>query len=138
MESREGAIAQEAVGGSGDNYTPEHSVQRFLDGEAKDDKIHNLKFTLLRFQLAYTSLKANIASEYGGIADFAEGWRKFGLKRASKGFFFAEWAPAAVACYLTGDFSEYLLSPKQIPSILTQSPPKQSDGWNKSACPCSR
>ena len=119
MESWEGAIEQEAVGAN-----IELTVQRFLDGEAKDDKIHNFKAILLRFQLAYASLRANIASEYGGIPDFAEGWRKCGLKRASKGFFFAEWAPAAVACFLTGEFREYLLSLLPLPlypySILVQ------------------
>ncbi len=39
------------------------------------------------------------------LADFAQGYRHFGLHRAEDGWRFAEWAPNATAIHLVGDFN---------------------------------
>ncbi len=45
------------------------------------------------------------------LADFASGHEYFGLHRTPEGWRFAEWAPAATAIYLVGDFNGWTEDP---------------------------
>lgn len=50
------------------------------------------------------------AAELSGsetLADFAQGYRYFGLHRTSEGWVFREWAPNATDVFLIGDFSNW-------------------------------
>lgn len=60
------------------------------------------------FRQAKTSL--------GDLAEFANGHRYFGFHRIKNGWVYREWAPAADALFLTGDFN----------------------GWDSAACPLTR
>lgn len=57
--------------------------------------------------------KKQLVGMGGKLTDFANGHKFFGFHRTSDGWVYREWAPAAEAMYLTGDFN----------------------GWNIYACP---
>ncbi|MBQ7971374.1 MAG: 1,4-alpha-glucan-branching enzyme, partial [Clostridia bacterium] len=42
--------------------------------------------------------------EGGSLVEFANGHNYFGFHKTETGWFYREWAPAADAVYLTGDF----------------------------------
>jgi 1,4-alpha-glucan branching enzyme len=50
-----------------------------------------------------------ITADYGSLEKFAEGHKYFGFNydQKKKGWWYREWAPAAKALYLTGDFNEW-------------------------------
>ena len=57
----------------------------------------------LRMQL-YSDKKAELIGD-GTLADFATAHREFGFHRTADGWVYREWAPAADAMFLTGDFN---------------------------------
>ncbi len=69
----------------------------------------------LRYDL-YLTKKRELLSECRSLKDFANGYKYFGFHRTRTGWVYREWAPAADAMYLTGDFN----------------------GWNIEDCPMNR
>ncbi len=49
--------------------------------------------------------KKELVGARGKLADFANGYLYFGIHRTDDGWVYREWAPAADAMYLTGDFN---------------------------------
>ena len=66
----------------------------------------------LRMEL-YRKKKKELVGARGSLTDFANGHRYFGFHPTEKGWAYREWAPAADAMFLTGDFN----------------------GWNTESCP---
>ena len=63
----------------------------------------------------YQAKRRQLAGD-GRLSDFANGYRYFGMHPDGTGWVYREWAPAADAMYLTGDFN----------------------GWDTAACPMER
>ena len=55
----------------------------------------------------YRKTKARLLRDGQTLADFANGHRYFGFHRADGGWYYREWAPAADALFLTGDFNNW-------------------------------
>jgi len=55
----------------------------------------------------YALKKKELVGERGRLSAFANGHKYFGLHRTRAGWVYREWAPAAEAMYLTGDFNEW-------------------------------
>ena len=53
--------------------------------------------------------KKQLLGARGKLTDFANGHRFFGFHRTDGGWVYREWAPAAEAVFLTGDFNEWSL-----------------------------
>ncbi len=70
---------------------------------------------LLRKDL-FARKKKELVGSRGSLVDFANGHRYFGFHRVESGWVYREWAPAAEAMYLTGDFN----------------------GWSADSCPMQR
>ena len=64
----------------------------------------------------YRKKRKALLKNASNLADFANGHRYFGFHRTDTGWVYREWAPAADALYLTGDFN----------------------GWDTEACPLTR
>ncbi len=54
-----------------------------------------------------TELISKKKAELGELTEFANGHRYFGFHRAKNGWVYREWAPAADALFLTGDFNDW-------------------------------
>ncbi len=59
-----------------------------------------------RVQL-YKNKKKELVGARGKLADFANGYKFFGFHMTDDGWVYREWAPAADAMYLTGDFCNW-------------------------------
>jgi 1,4-alpha-glucan branching enzyme len=46
-----------------------------------------------------------LTKDYRNLAEFASGYKYFGLHKCSDSFVFREWAPNAEKIYITGDFN---------------------------------
>ena len=55
----------------------------------------------------FKSARKRLIPKNGTLSDFANGHHYFGLHRAVGGWVYREWAPAAEALYLTGDFNNW-------------------------------
>ena len=55
----------------------------------------------------YTRKKEELVGKKGKLSAFANGYNYFGFHRTRTGWVYREWAPAAEAMYLTGDFNEW-------------------------------
>ena len=55
----------------------------------------------------YKSKKKELLGKRGKLTDFANGHHYFGLHRTDTGWVYREWAPAAEAMFLTGDFNNW-------------------------------
>ncbi len=64
----------------------------------------------------YNRKKKELLGKKKSIVNFANGHNYFGFHRTKEGWVYREWAPAAEAMYLTGDFNQ----------------------WNATACPMNR
>ncbi len=64
----------------------------------------------------YRKKRAELCGKDGSLVDFANAHHYFGFHRTAKGWVYREWAPAADAMFLTGDFN----------------------GWDSRACPMQR
>jgi len=53
----------------------------------------------------YHKKKAQLLTEHQSISDFANGYLFFGFHQTKEGWYYREWAPAADAVYLAGDFN---------------------------------
>ena len=53
----------------------------------------------------YKEKKQELVGNRGSLLDFADGYKYFGFHKAEKGFVYREWAPAADALFLCGDFN---------------------------------
>ncbi len=53
----------------------------------------------------YARKKEELVGKRGRLSAFANGYNYFGFHRTRKGWVYREWAPAAEAVYLTGDFN---------------------------------
>ncbi len=53
----------------------------------------------------YQTKRNELAGERGSLSEFANGYEYFGFHRTPKGWVYREWAPAAEAMFLTGDFN---------------------------------
>ncbi len=69
----------------------------------------------LRYDL-YLTKKRELLTDSRSLKDFANGYKYFGFHRTRTGWVYREWAPAADAMYLTGDFN----------------------GWNIEDCPMTK
>ena len=58
----------------------------------------------------YNRKRSELLGETEHISDFANGHHYFGFHRTQTGWVYREWAPAAEAMYLTGDFNEWDLT----------------------------
>ncbi len=65
---------------------------------------------------SYNKKREELLQGSASIADFANGYKYFGFHRTNTGWVYREWAPAAEAMYLTGDFN----------------------GWDALSCPMKR
>ena len=77
-------------------------------------KILNIDKELLPYQQDiqlrmdnYEKKKAQLLNEGDTLADFANGHLFYGFHRTEAGWYYREWAPAADAIYLTGDFCNW-------------------------------
>ena len=61
---------------------------------------------LLRSRL-FAQKKKELVGARGSLVDFANGHQHFGFHRTADGWVYREWAPAADAMFLTGDFNEW-------------------------------
>ncbi len=55
----------------------------------------------------YAVKRAELVGQSGKLVDFAEGYRYFGIHPTKDGWVYREWAPAAEAMFLTGDFNNW-------------------------------
>lgn len=55
----------------------------------------------------YAGKKKQLVGARGKLIDFANGYQYFGFHRTENGWVYREWAPAAQAMYLTGDFNDW-------------------------------
>jgi len=55
----------------------------------------------------YKSKKRELVGARGRLSAFANGYKYFGFHRTKSGWVYREWAPAAEAMYLTGDFNQW-------------------------------
>ena len=55
----------------------------------------------------YRNKKKELVGKDGKLSDFANGYLYFGIHRVRGGWVYREWAPAAEAVYLTGDFCSW-------------------------------
>ncbi len=55
----------------------------------------------------YKRKKNELLGDTGSIVDFANGHNFFGFHRTKTGWVYREWAPAAEAMFLTGDFNDW-------------------------------
>ena len=60
----------------------------------------------LRMQ-SYENKRAQLLSNSKTLSEFANGYQFFGFHRTENGWAYREWAPAAEAMYLTGDFNNW-------------------------------
>ncbi|EGD72264.1 starch branching enzyme II [Salpingoeca rosetta] len=77
-------------------------------------KLFELDPSLQPFEAAIThrygrfaELKAKIDEHEGGLAKFSLGYETFGFNPCEEGIVYREWAPAATAVSLTGDFCDW-------------------------------
>ena len=55
----------------------------------------------------FASKKQELVGKRGKLTTFANGYKFFGFHRTKTGWVYREWAPAAEAMYLTGDFNQW-------------------------------
>ena len=55
----------------------------------------------------YKRKKEELVGKRGRLTTFANGYNYFGFHKTAKGWVYREWAPAAEAVYLTGDFNAW-------------------------------
>ena len=55
----------------------------------------------------YKNKKQELVGKKGNLIDFANGHHFFGFHRTDTGWVYREWAPAAEAMFLTGDFNDW-------------------------------
>ncbi len=55
----------------------------------------------------YVAKRAELVGEVGKLLDFADGYKYFGIHPTADGWVYREWAPAAEAMFLTGDFNNW-------------------------------
>lgn len=55
----------------------------------------------------YKRKKTEILQKDGNLVDFANGYEYFGFHKTADGWVYREWAPAADAMFLTGDFNSW-------------------------------
>ena len=55
----------------------------------------------------YKRKRKELLGEEKSLVDFANGYKYFGFHRTKGGWVYREWAPAAEAMYLTGDFNKW-------------------------------
>ena len=55
----------------------------------------------------FASKKQELVGKRGKLTTFANGYKYFGFHRTKTGWVYREWAPAAEAMYLTGDFNQW-------------------------------
>lgn len=56
---------------------------------------------------SYLNKRKELLKDYKSISDFANKYKYFGIHRTRSGWVYREWAPAAEAMYLTGDFNNW-------------------------------
>ena len=55
----------------------------------------------------YSEVKKALLGEKKSFNDFANGHHFFGFHKTDDGWYYREWAPAAEALYLIGDFNNW-------------------------------
>lgn len=60
----------------------------------------------LRMDL-YKTKRRELVGNRGSLVDFADGYKYFGFHKTSSGWVYREWAPAADALFLCGDFNDW-------------------------------
>ena len=59
---------------------------------------------------SYKSKRKELLKDAKSLSSFANGYKYFGFHKTKKGWVYREWAPAAQAMYLTGDFNNWELT----------------------------
>ena len=72
-----------------------------------DPYLHSYEKDLILRMDNYTRKKEELIGKKGRLSAFANGYKYFGFHRTRTGWVYREWAPAAEAIYLTGDFNEW-------------------------------
>ena len=72
--------------------------------EADPNLLHHQQDIELRMEL-YRKKKEELVGKNGKLSDMANGHRYYGFHRTENGWVYREWAPAAEAMFLTGDFN---------------------------------
>ncbi|MEW5735913.1 MAG: alpha amylase C-terminal domain-containing protein [Thermodesulfobacteriota bacterium] len=78
----------------------------------KDPFISPYASVIARRIAKVSELKRKLTGGSGSLADFASGHEYYGLHRNAEGWVFREWAPAATAVYLVGEFSGWKERPE--------------------------
>ena len=55
----------------------------------------------------YAKKREELVGKGGNLRDFANAHEYFGFHKTGEGWYYREWAPAAEAVYLTGDFCNW-------------------------------
>ena len=72
-----------------------------------DPQLISYESDLIKRMDNYTRKKEELVGKRGRLSAFANGYNYFGFHRTRKGWVYREWAPAAEAVYLTGDFNNW-------------------------------
>ncbi len=70
-----------------------------------DPYLEPYEYAINERMLAYADTKGKLLKKGQSLIDFANGYEYFGFHRVRGGWVYREWAPAAEALYLTGDFN---------------------------------
>ncbi len=70
----------------------------------------------LRMEL-YKTKRKELVGNRGSLVNFADGYKYFGFHRTDSGWVYREWAPAADAMFLTGDFNGWNTESHQLKRI---------------------
>ncbi len=72
-----------------------------------DPWLRKYKKDLLLRMRRYHEVKASLLGERGRFSEFANGHHFFGFHLTADGWYYREWAPAAKALFLIGDFNQW-------------------------------
>jgi len=72
-----------------------------------DPYLEPYEYAINERMLAYADTKGKLLKTGQSLIDFANGYEYFGFHRVRGGWVYREWAPAAEALYLTGDFNSW-------------------------------
>ena len=68
-------------------------------------------------QKLFEEKRNELVGKNGDISEFANGYKYFGFHKTEDGWVYREWAPAAEAMYLTGDFNGWNASSHQMQKL---------------------
>ena len=72
-----------------------------------DPLLKQYEFDLVQRMENYNKKKNELLAPGQQLTDFANGHMFYGIHKGENGWYYREWAPAAEAMYLTGDFNNW-------------------------------